>query len=280
MMSIIMSISLFPAKRIKPSTSNIMPWTFAHPLAILPLRRLAPRRFNLMALVIGSIAPDLGYYVFAFDLATLAHQWLGLLLVCLPAGWLVFMFMRVMQAHFIYLLPQMQRQALQAHVSLPQALSRSQIVWISLALLLGAATHIVWDAFTHANGFAVAYFDVLREAITVAGVHTQVFHLLQHLSTLAGVMGLAWCYWRWLKRLPHIVILEPRENDQWRYLLFVSTAFTAFLLALPLAFYMSSQTNEAFLFRLALCATSGFAVLLTTAALLIAKARGPNQELA
>ncbi|MFZ6742269.1 DUF4184 family protein [Undibacterium sp. JH2W] len=257
-----------------------MPWTFAHPLAILPLRRLAPQRFNLMALVIGSIAPDLGYYVFAFDLATLAHQWLGLLLVCLPAGWLVFMFMRLMQAHFIYLLPQMQRQALQAHASLPQALSRSQILWISLSLLSGAMTHIVWDAFTHDHGFAVAYFDVLRETIVVAGFHTQVFHLLQHLSSVVGVTGLVYCYWQWLEKLPHIVILEPRENDQWRYILFVSTALTAFLLALPIAFYMSSQANEAFLFRLALCATSGFAVLLTIAALLIARARGSSQGLA
>ena len=255
-----------------------MPWTFAHPLAILPLRRLAPQRFNLMALVIGSIAPDLAYYVFAFDLATLAHHWSGLLLVCLPLGLAVFMFLRLMQAHFIYLLPQIQRQALQAHVSLPQTLSGAQFIWISLALILGAMTHIIWDAFTHASGFAVAYFDVLRLPVEVAGVHTRVFHVLQHLSSLLGVAGLAYYYVRWLKKLPHIVILEPKENDQWRYILFASTALTALLLALPLAFGMFSmvtgnQAKEAFVFRLALCSTSCFVVLLTIAALLIARAR-------
>ncbi|PXX47703.1 DUF4184 family protein [Undibacterium pigrum] len=255
-----------------------MPWTFAHPLAILPLQRLAPRRFNLMALIIGSISPDLGYYVFAFDLATLAHQWHGLLLVCLPVGWVVFMFLRYMQAHFIYLLPQMQRQALQAHMAAPQSLSPSQVTWISIALISGAATHIVWDAFTHANGFAVAYFDVLRQPVDIAGVHTKAFHLLQHLSTLVGVVGLAWCYLQWLKKLPHIVILEPRESDQWRYILFASTAMTSFLLGLPMAYSLSGATTgsmakEAFLFRLALCATTCFALLLTVAAVLIARAR-------
>jgi hypothetical protein len=255
-----------------------MPWTFAHPLAILPLRRLAPQRFNLLALVIGSIAPDLGYYVFAFDLATLAHQWPGLVLVCLPLGWVIFMFLRLMQTHFIYLLPQIQRQALQAHLSESLGLSVSQMIWISLSLLLGAMTHIVWDAFTHVSGFAVAYFDVLREPVEIAGFHTRVFHLLQHLSTLIGVGGLAYCYWQWLRKLPHIVILEPRESDQWRYILIASTALTALLLALPMAFAISGAKNtsaakEAFLFRFALCATTCFAMLLTIAALLIARAR-------
>jgi len=255
-----------------------MPWTFAHPLAILPLQRLAPQRFNLMALIIGSIAPDLGYYVFAFDLATLAHQWPGLLLVCLPMGWAVFMFMRLTQAHFIYLLPQMQRQALQVHATLPLTLVGPQIFWISLALILGAATHIVWDAFTHASGFAVAYFEVLRKPVEIAGIQTKAFHLLQHLSTFFGLFGLAYCYLQWRKKLPHIVILEPRESDQWRYILLVSTAMTAFLLGLPLAYGMSSMADgtlakEAFLFRLVLCATTSFALLLSIAALLIARAR-------
>ncbi len=255
-----------------------MPWTFAHPLAILPLRRLAPQRFNLMALVIGSIAPDLGYYVFAYDLATLAHQWLGLLVVCLPLGWAVFMYLRLMQTHFIYLLPQIQRQALQMHLPPSRRLSVAQMIWISLSLLLGAMTHIVWDAFTHASGFAVAYFDILREPVEIAGFHTHVFHLLQHLSTLIGVGGLVYYYWQWLRKLPHIVILEPGESDQWRYVLIASTALTALLLALPMAFVASgarsvSAAKEAFLFRFVLCATSCFALLLTIAALLIARAR-------
>lgn len=255
-----------------------MPWTFAHPLAILPLRRLAPRRFSLMALVIGSVTPDLGYYVFAFDMATLAHQWQGLLLVCLPSGWLVFMFLHAMQTHFTYLLPQMQRQVLQAHASAPRTLSGVQLVWISLALILGAVTHIVWDSFTHASGLAVAYFDVLRMPIVIGGVHTHVFHILQHLSTLLGVTGLVYCYVRWQIKLPHVVILEPKENDQWRYILFVSTALTALLLALPLSFGVPSgmsggQVKDVFLFRLALCSTDCFVVLLTVAALLIARAR-------
>ena len=39
-----------------------MPWTFAHPAAILPLRRFCPAPLDFSALVIGSMVPDLGYY--------------------------------------------------------------------------------------------------------------------------------------------------------------------------------------------------------------------------
>lgn len=259
-----------------------MPWTFAHPLAILPIHRMARRRLGFMALVVGSISPDLGYYVLAFDTATLAHQWLGLLLVCLPSSWCVFLFLRWMRTRFVYLLPQLQRQALQAHIALPQTFSATQITWTSLAMLLGAATHVIWDAFTHASGFAVQYFSFLRESVGLGYVNVPVFHLLQHVSTLAGALLLSYAYWRWLKKLPHVVILEPRENDGWRNLLFVSTALTSLMLGTSLAFVLPGVINgdwpkEAFIFRLVVSTTSCFAVLWTLAALLIARARGADQ---
>ncbi|MBA3727450.1 MAG: DUF4184 family protein, partial [Armatimonadetes bacterium] len=38
-----------------------MPWTFSHPAAVLPLRRLCPQSLDFAALVIGSTTPDIGY---------------------------------------------------------------------------------------------------------------------------------------------------------------------------------------------------------------------------
>jgi hypothetical protein len=39
-----------------------MPATFAHPAAVLPFRFFGARWFNFTALVIGSMAPDAGYF--------------------------------------------------------------------------------------------------------------------------------------------------------------------------------------------------------------------------
>jgi Domain of unknown function (DUF4184) len=63
-----------------------MPWTFVHPAAVLPLRQYCANRHLFGALVVGSVSPDLGYYVGRFDMATIAHTLLGLLIVCLPTG--------------------------------------------------------------------------------------------------------------------------------------------------------------------------------------------------
>ena len=63
-----------------------MPWTFAHPVAVLPLRRFCPAQFNFAALAIGALTPDFGFYVNLFSLATDAHTLLGSFLVCLPTG--------------------------------------------------------------------------------------------------------------------------------------------------------------------------------------------------
>ena len=49
-----------------------MPWTLVHPAAVLPLRKLGVNRLPFGGLVVGSVAPDIGYYVGRFDLAAIA----------------------------------------------------------------------------------------------------------------------------------------------------------------------------------------------------------------
>jgi len=71
-----------------------MPWTFAHPAAVLPLRPL--RRLSFGALVVGSISPDIGYYVGHFDLAGAAHTLSGLVTLSLPTGLVLMVFVRLL----------------------------------------------------------------------------------------------------------------------------------------------------------------------------------------
>jgi hypothetical protein len=61
-----------------------MPWTLSHPAAVLPLRRLTPQPLDFPALVIGSMTPDIGYYINRFDLANFAHTLPGSVFACLP----------------------------------------------------------------------------------------------------------------------------------------------------------------------------------------------------
>ncbi|MGG6497508.1 UNVERIFIED_CONTAM: DUF4184 family protein, partial [Bacteroidetes bacterium 56_B9] len=62
------------------------------------------------------------------------------------------------------------------------------------AVVLGAATHVVWDGFTHAHGWAVDRLPALHAtALVLGGRAIPWFNLLQHLSTVAGgALVLAW----------------------------------------------------------------------------------------
>ncbi|MFC5002005.1 DUF4184 family protein [Dactylosporangium cerinum] len=123
-----------------------MPLTFpTHPAAVLPLKLWRPRWFDEIALVIGSMAPDLAYALDGSGLPVwpLSHQVRGLLLWCLPvtlaATWLIRRVAPVVAAH----LPGWRPLALADY----GALGRFRPGWrvaVSSALL-GAASHLALD---------------------------------------------------------------------------------------------------------------------------------------
>jgi len=174
-----------------------MPWTLAQPAAVLPLRRIG---LPLSGLVVGSMAPDFGYYVGRFDLASFAHTPTGIVAACVPAS-LIVMWLLLRSRHLLTAaLPQPHRAALDSIPS-PDMRTLRSIVLMGVAALLGATTHVIWDGFTHATGMAVHAIDALRiTAGTVMGRTLHVYNILQHASTLVGLAVLAVAYRRWLAR--------------------------------------------------------------------------------
>jgi hypothetical protein len=77
-------------------------------------------------------------------------------------------------------------------------------VWgVVISLIVGAATHIFWDGFTHENGFAVEAVPALRTFLfEVDGHEVYLYRLLQHASSLIGLSLLAYWVWRWLRTAP------------------------------------------------------------------------------
>ena len=59
---------------------------------------------------------------------------------------------------------------------------------VIFSALLGAASHIFWDGFTHNGSFFVTYFEVYRHVVVpFQGVKYPLFYALQHISTFAGL---------------------------------------------------------------------------------------------
>ncbi|WP_328998939.1 DUF4184 family protein [Kribbella sp. NBC_00709] len=176
-----------------------MPFTLAHPAAVLPLAR---RPLVASALVAGAVAPDLLYVDPIYRLATqyisgnftltLTHEftsavWLDPLLALL----MLVVFNLVLKRPLIALAPA------GFAARLPSSASPS-LPWTVVSAIIGAVTHVVWDSFTHGDGFFVRHFPgVFRAAVTPAW---DVNRILQYVSTVGGCLVLAIWLYRWYRR--------------------------------------------------------------------------------
>ena len=176
-----------------------MPFTLAHPVAAIPLRSLMGNAGVLSALIVGSVTPDLPYFLPLGVDRIDSHSPAGLLWFCLPAGLALYLlFHAALRPALTFLVPAALRNRLPV---LPDKtwLPRAPLAAVFASLLAGATTHIAWDSFTHADGLLVRTLPILGVSLLeVDGYRVYVYKLLQHGSSLAGMAILAWWGWRWL----------------------------------------------------------------------------------
>jgi hypothetical protein len=166
-----------------------MPATFpSHAAAVLPLKLWRPNRFDGVALVAGSAAPDMYYAFNGFVAVPPTHNLAGLfwfgLPVALVATWLIRWAAPTVAAH----LP-----SRPAFLALPDygVLGAVRHPWYVTvwSVLLGAASHIVWDGFTHSpegtNGWGATLVPRLT---TEPWPGLPWWFVAQHASTVLGAL--------------------------------------------------------------------------------------------
>jgi hypothetical protein len=181
-----------------------MPFTLAHPAAAVPLLRPLKRFGVLSALVIGSMTPDFPYFLPGEMTRHQAHSFAGLFYFCLPYGLLVYVLFHFVLKHpLIALMPDAIRDRLLHLCPSLWKLPAASLPAVFLSLLFGAATHVIWDSFTHPDGVMVQTIEALRTYLfSIQGAKFYVFNLLQHSSTLLGTLLLTWWSARWLLQAP------------------------------------------------------------------------------
>ncbi|MEU4115258.1 DUF4184 family protein [Kitasatospora sp. NPDC028055] len=194
-----------------------MPFTLSHPAAVLPLLRTP---FSRAALVAGAVAPDLPYFLVATGLPVSAQSWYepfanattthtlpGALTVGLPytlALWALLLAGRRPLAALLPLpSPAAPTVGAPGTAGTPGAPGMAGAVvrragWVLLSALIGLATHLVWDSFTHFDGFVVTRAPWLNT--TLAGSLSWA-RALQHASTIGGLAAIAVFGWRRRARL-------------------------------------------------------------------------------
>ncbi len=188
-----------------------MPFTFSHPAIILPLSRLPKKYISLTGLVAGSVAPDFEYF-FRMNIQSIySHTLWGILYFNVPVGlMLAFVYHSLVRERFIGGLPPYISRHVVWYKNFNWSRHFSQH-WLAVivSIALGAASHILWDSFTHGPAHFTHVFGFLRiTVIQTTHYRLQLYTVLQHLSSLVGLAFVLF----YIKRLPASIDPMPRMD--------------------------------------------------------------------
>lgn len=182
-----------------------MPFTLAHPAAILWCARWRASGAPLAAFVIGAMSPDFEYLLRLRTISFYSHTLPGIFTFCVPAGLLVLVVYRsAVEARLRAYLPVYFRRRMAASGDCPPSAGPRVLFLTCAAIAFGALTHILWDGFTHYNGLFARWLPWLRHDISGFAAH----RYLQHGSTLCGFLIMAW----WFHRRPTGNISGPSRE--------------------------------------------------------------------
>lgn len=195
-----------------------MPFTPAHAIVAKPLAKVVPG-VSGAAIAAGSMAPDLEFFWHLESHRTIGHLWPGALTLSFPLGALALLFWHVyLRPGVIALLP----KPLEGAIT-PQRLGTGDILPSVAGLLIGVATHIVWDLFTHGESYGAQ----------LVGLSDAAANALQLFSSVAGVAVLAvWSYpyGRQLLRVPANLWFDREQVLRWKRSIVLGGAVGAFVL--------------------------------------------------
>ncbi|MEV3991760.1 DUF4184 family protein [Streptomyces sp. NPDC049837] len=186
-----------------------MPFTLSHAAAVLPgIRRSGTGRGPLAAsaLVMGSFSPDMTYFADtaipgAMLFGDVTHSLLGVLTVdVLIAAALVAVWLMVREP-LLALVParwQGRVHALVRGESWRERQPAGLAVRFYVSAVIGAATHVVWDLFTHADRWGMKVLPVLGEV--VAGFPMYLY--AQYGGSAVALVVLVWFVGGALRRIP------------------------------------------------------------------------------
>jgi hypothetical protein len=74
--------------------------------------------------------------------------------------------------------------------------------WIlGMSLIIGIWTHVLWDSFTHVDGWMVMHSELLQTPVTAFAGHTaRVCHLLWYASSFGGAIWLFFDFENWKQK--------------------------------------------------------------------------------
>ncbi|MGS2617721.1 DUF4184 family protein [Micromonospora sp. LZ34] len=168
-----------------------MPFTGSHVAAVLPLARsawLVPS-----ALVIGSMVPDLPYYLPLPVEATLTHSFAGVLGVDVVLGLAAVALWHGLLARFLIAISPARLRDRLPPPARPGHRRAVRAAMLVVSLVVGAATHVLWDSFTHDGMWGTAHIGWLADS----HLGTPGYRWAQRVSGVVGAAAVVVWLVRW-----------------------------------------------------------------------------------
>jgi hypothetical protein len=241
-----------------------MPFTFAHPAAILPLRR--SRFLQTVPLIIGSLVPDIPYF-FPTRIGRAfpdTHTLYGSFAICVPLGMALLVLTLLLREPLTVLLGARVRWICLRSI---ERFTERPLHWpiALLSIVIGSWTHIAWDSITHQSGWTASRVAALSAPVSVFGWDTATAHLLQYLSSVFGLVVLALWFRSLVNRVPAAIDADQsRPRASWLLLAMVS--ITSLLIGVSRAWLAWHASSYYHLGYLLLTRTIGWFVVLYLAA--------------
>jgi hypothetical protein len=169
-----------------------MPFTLSHTVIVLPFSRQLRRWRLLSAALIGSMVPDFGLFLPWHIQRFETHSAMALFAFCLPVGLTCYWaFQYLIKTPVLEVLPEGAYARWRPFSSPAEFSNLRQWLLAAGGILLGATTHLVWDAFTHEGARGVRLIPWLEDPIADIGSHHLIaFRVMQDGSSLIG-LGIA-----------------------------------------------------------------------------------------
>ena len=187
-----------------------MPITISHPAAAIPLRRLG---LVLSALIVGSMMPDFEFFLRLSDGKSIGHTFQGIFLFSIPVGLLVlFIFHKLIKYPLLSLLPHAHQVKLYPVAQRFRFFPITRFIQIVVSIMVGAISHIVWDAFTHHDGFMAEVFPLLTAPVFILPQGTiRVYYIMQYGGSLVGALLMVYWYLKWFYQAEPVRHLVPHR---------------------------------------------------------------------
>jgi len=164
----------------------------------LPFRRL---RLVLSALVIGTFAPDFVYFLRMAVEGRIGHTFAGVFVFTLPAALAVlWLFQEFVKQPVTLLLPVAIQRRMARQTEPFRFRGFKRFSWIVFSALVGIATHLLWDSFTHMTTWPYRHFSLLQVTVHLPiGRPRQMYWIFQQGSTVIGCGVLLLWFWLWYR---------------------------------------------------------------------------------